>query len=54
MTEINKLVKKGLNEMQEISISLAEKWVHGPFLAWVSCEFFQKHTLRRDSHEWKW
>ena len=38
----NKLVKKYLKEMQESSITLTEKWVHGPFLAWVSCEFFQK------------
>ena len=28
--------------MQEITISFTEKWVHGPFLARVSCEFFQK------------
>ena len=42
MTEKNKLVKKNLKEMQEISISFTEKWVHGPFLACVSREFFQK------------
>ena len=41
MIEKNKLVKKDLKEMQEISISFTEKLVHGPFLAWVSCEFFQ-------------
>ena len=42
MIERNQLVKKDLKEMQEISTSFAEKWVHGPFLAWGSCEFFQK------------
>ena len=43
MIEKNKLVKKkDVKEMQEISISFTEKWVNGPFLAWVSCEFFQK------------
>ena len=41
MIEINKLVKNDLKEMQEISISFTEKWIHSPFLASVSCEFFK-------------
>ena len=42
MIERKKLVK-------ETSISFTKKWVHSPFLAWVSCEFFEKKTFRRDS-----
>ena len=35
MIERKKLVK---NDLKEI---FTEKWVHGPFLASVSCEFFK-------------
>ena len=42
MIEKNKLVKKRLKGNAGNFISFTEKWVNGPFLAWVSCEFFQK------------
>ena len=42
MIEKNKLVKKGLKGNAGNFYNFTEKWVNGPFLAWVSCEFFQK------------